>query len=245
MSERQRLRREDPARSEPIRNWSNLYRGSDSWSAGESRANRNPADGAARNGADNDAVEHGVRTGYEVIEKHIREIRQGQGIAGQINRGPYDSRGIGDDILDIVERIYRYSRNLLPSWLDLAGSIVNAPELLRDLPHLGKRKLEARSNGTPADSPIAIEMLTNRPTRITLDLRPQSDRLSLGVHGLYAIDAAKPPLTDINFVPASANDGAALRIRVPEGQPPATYSGVVIDLDSEEPRGTLSVRIYE
>lgn len=244
MSERERLRREDPARTSPIRNWSNLYRASDSWNAEKPRA---PVDGAASNGAGCDSVEDGVRTGYRVIDEHIQEIRRGQGIAREMNRGPYESRGVGDDILDMVERVYRYSRELLPLWLDLAGSIARAPQALRDLANPRPREGEvpaggARANEYPNES-IAVEILSNRLTRVTLDLRANSERVALGVRGLFAVDPGKPPLTGVNFVAGSA--GVVLRILVPDEHPAGVYNGVIADLESGEARGTVSVRIHE
>ena len=242
MSEQERLRREDPARTSPIRNWSNLYRASDSWNAEKA-----PVDGTASSGAGRDSVEHGVRTGYRVIDEHIREIRRGQGIARDMNRGPYESRGIGDDILDVVERAYRYSRELLPLWLDLAGSIARAPQALRDLAYPRPRESEARAGGARANEypneSIAVEILSNRLTRITLDLRPNSEGLALGVRGLSALDPGKPPLIGVNFVSGSA--GVVLRILVPDEHPPGVYNGVIADLESGEARGTVSVRIHE
>jgi hypothetical protein len=243
MSERERLRREDPARTEPIRNWSNLYRAANSWNAEQARTPGNSADGAARNGAGNDAVEHGVRTGYRVIEEHIREIRRGEGIAREMNRGPYESRGISDDILDVVERVYRYSRELLPVWFDLAGSIAKAPELLRELTNPPRRESEARTEGSAASEPIAVEILSNRLTRVTIELRPNSEGRALGVRELHAMEPGKPPIVGVNFVAGSA--GVVLRILVPDEHPPGVYNGVIADLESGEARGTVSVRIHE
>jgi len=241
MSDKERLRREDPVRTEPIRDWSKLYRASNSWNA--EKPARRPADGAARNGAGHDSVEHGVRTGYEVIEEHIREIRRGQGVAREMNRGPYESRGIGDDILDVVERIYRYSRETLPLWLDLAGSIARAPELLRGLANPRPRESEERAGGSGAGESIAIEILSNRLTRVTLDLRPHPEPLALGVRGLFPMEPAKPPLVGVSFVAGGA--GVVLRILVPDEHPAGVYNGVIAELESGEARGTICVRIHE
>lgn len=245
MSERQRLRREDPARTEPIRNWSNLYRASNSWNAQSPGVS---ADGVSGNGAGRDSIEHGVRTGYQVIEEHIREIRRGQGIAREMNRGPYESRGIGDDIQDVVERLYRYSRDWLPMWIDLAGSIARAPQILRDLANPRPRGNEAREGGAQANEraneSIAVEILSNRLTRVTIDLRPNSEGLALGVGALHAMDPGKPALTGVSFV-RDAGGGLVLRILVPEEHPAGVYNGVIAELESGEARGTLSVRIHE
>jgi hypothetical protein len=245
MSERQRLRRQKPARMEPMRDWSNLYRASDSWETPQAPPEADPTDEGARNGAGNNAVEHGVHAGYRVVDEHIRQIREGQWVAGEINHGPYDTRGIGDDVLDIFERIYRYSRDLMPLWSDLAGLLARGPRLLRDLALNRAEDFETRSNANNGGTAIAVEVSSRRRTRVCIDLRADADALALAVRGLYAIDPAKPPLTEACFVRANGDDGVTLQVHVNDDQPAGVYSGVIVELESGVPRGTLSVTIHE
>ena len=246
MSERQRLRRQNPARVEPIRNWSNLYRNSDSWGKKvDEQPGTNAAEDAARDTPAKDAVERGVQAGYQVVEEHIRQIRQGQWIAGEINHGPYDSRGIGDDVLDILERLYRYSRDLMPLWSDLAGLIARAPRLVRDLVLDERDDFETPAGATSGAVSIAVEVSSSRRTRVCIDLRADFAGRALGLRGLYAVDPAKPPLTELNFVHANGDDGVALEIHIKDEQPAGVYSGVIFELDSEKAGGTLSVAVYD
>jgi hypothetical protein len=245
MSERQRLRRQKPSRIEPMRDWSNLYRAADSWEKPEASPEADSTAENVRNGADDSAVEHGVHAGYRVVDEHIRQIREGQWIAGEINHGPYDTRGIGDDVLDIFERLYRYSRDLMPLWSDLAGFLARGPRLLRDLALNGGEDFETRSNGDGGATSIAVEVSSRRRTRVCIDLRTDATILALAVRGLYAIDPAKPPLTEACFVRANGDEGVTLQLHVNDDQPAGVYSGVIVELESGMPRGTLSVTIHE
>jgi hypothetical protein len=245
MSEGQRLRRQKPTRIEPRRDWSNLYRAADSWEKPQAAPEGEPTDEGVRNGAGGTAVEHGVHAGYRVIDEHIRQIREGQWIAGEINHGPYDTRGIGDDVLDIFERLYRYSRDLMPLWSDLAGLLARGPRLLRDLALSGAEDFETRSNADEGATSIAVEVSSRRRTRVCIDLRADAGAVALAVRGLYAIDPAKPPLTEACFARTNGDDGVTLQVHVNDDQPAGVYSGVIVELESGMPRGTLSVTIYE
>jgi hypothetical protein len=85
---------------------------------------------------------------------------------------------------------------------------------------------------------VEIEVVSPYPTMVSLDLRSTPNAM-LSVLALRAADDSKPPLADIAF-----HDGAArpvLRIKIPAGQPADTYSGVVVDARTHQPRGTLCV----
>ena len=85
MSDRQRLHREEPVRTGPNRNWSTLYRPNTNISSTPS-GNSPSADHPAQGHPWNDAVSHGVKLGYRVIEEYLR---QGQRAAQQFNNRAY------------------------------------------------------------------------------------------------------------------------------------------------------------
>lgn len=240
MSGRERLRREDPARTGPIRNWSNLYRRSDSWDFPQPPG-QPTSDGDGRGGASpSDAVRHGVELGYRVIEE---QIRQGQRIAEQLNHRAYDSRAMGSDLREVAERAWRYYADLGALWVDFLASLAGDGELVRRLFATWQRPDVAAaappsSNGAVA---ISVEVSSVRPARVTLDLRPHSEGMALVCRALHDVDAAKPPLTDVAFALASGVPGVS--VRVPEGQPAGVYIGAVVDVATQEPRGTLTVRV--
>lgn len=240
MSERERLRREDPARTGPIRNWSTLYRRSDSWDFPQGSGQPVSGGDGGKSASPSDVVRHGVELGYRVIEE---QIRQGQRIAEQLNHRAYDSRAMGSDLREVADRAWRYYADLGALWVDFLASIAGDGELIRRLFAAWRQPAEAAaapasSNGAVA---VSVEVASVRPAKVTLDLRPHSEGLTLVCRGLHDVDAGKPPLIDVTFTPASGDRG--LSVRVPEGQPAGVYVGAVVDVATQEPRGWLTVRL--
>ena len=254
MSNGQRLRRVDPQRTEPIRNWSTLYRPSESEraehpssnSAVESRAD--PAD-PAHSDMGNETVSRGVKLGYEVIEEHLR---QGQKVAQMLSGRSTERKTVEGNIRAMAERIFRYSADLGSLWVDFIDSIAGSPEAVRDLVSMFSSKEkspEVQPNGGES-RPVSVEVVSARPARVTLDIRPESAGRRLVVHDLRAAGSDIPPLTGIRFVTGRADalrtDALTyFRITVPAQQPVGLYHGVVMDQDSGQVCGTLSVRINQ
>jgi len=239
-----RLRREDPVRTRPVRNWSTLYRRRDSWEFREPTAESTSAEGATRRGACNDVLTEGVELGYRVIEE---QIRQGQRVAAQINKRSYAPAAVGNDIREVAERMLRYFADLSALWFEFLGSIAGNKDVFRSSfrptdPNSGPSPMAAATSGPIG---VSIEVACFRPTQVTLDLRPHVDGLRLSAQDLRALEPGKPPLTEVAFESAPGGDLVSLRIRVPDTQPVGIYAGAVIDGDTGEPCGTLSVRLTE
>jgi hypothetical protein len=243
MSDHQRLHRKDPVRIGPIRNWSTLYRQPNPSVSLDSSENSSSADHATQGRSWNDPVSHGVKLGYRVIEEYLR---QGQQAAQQINNRSYSPGAMGNDIRKMVERLARYYTDLGALWGDLVNSLVANPEFLNSfLRPFQSPPPSSTTNGVSANgaTAVVIEVVSTRPTQVTLDLHPHSEKLSLTTYGLRAVDPEKPPLTGITFE-SSPNPGPVrLRIYVPDGQSPDIYTGIIVDKTTNLPRGTLSVRI--
>src|SRR5271163_2944097 len=114
----------------------------------------------------------------------------------------------------------------------------------------GRREATSIDTGTvsgqsPETVPVSIEVASRRPVQVSVDLRPNSEAKSLVALGLHSVDSRKPTLSDIRFVHDEAAGRIGLRIGVPESQPPGTYSGVIVNRDNGETRGTLSIRIAD
>lgn len=252
MNDQQRLRRDDPERTSPIRHWSKLYRQDDSWGSHASSANAPPTQATPPNSATNDAVSQGVKIGYQVIEEHIR---QGQRIAQQFNSRSYNLGSVGNDVRELTERLVRDSTNLLSLWFNLMTSLANNVDLSKQFSRTASHPSPPASNGispqkaSPSEEPtsqgtaVSIELLASCPTQVTLNLSPKAERLFLATPGLHAMTADKPPLTDLTFIPALENNPASLRIRVPNQQPPDLYTGVLVDRNTGLPQGAVSVRV--
>lgn len=242
---RHRLHKEDSARTEPNRNWSTLYRQPHSWGFHTTSAEPPVTAQEKQEPRSENIVSHGVELGYRVVEEHIR---QGQHTAQQINNHPPNShpRTVKSDIQTLIERLARYYTDLGSVWGDLINSLAADPNFLDNLLRpLQPQPVPAMHNGTPKNraATVAIEVTSPRPTQVILDLHPGAEGLLLTTPGLHAVDSQKPPLTEVIFEPSIDDGNLCLRIRVPDGHPPGTYTGVIVDREAHVPRGTLSIRI--
>jgi hypothetical protein len=113
-------------------------------------------------------------------------------------------------------------------------------------PHHGRVDADAPGPGAhvPGALPaVALETSSFGPVEVVVDIRPSAMGRRLLAHDLRAPEADKPRLRDVE-IEALAEDGRIhVRIRVPEGHPPGTYSGLVLDEAESTPQGTLCVRV--
>ncbi len=239
MSERKRLHRDDPARISPIRDFSKLYHRPNLVN-GTNPAKPVPSEGPRRAPAGGPLAE-GVGLAYSVIEKYIAEGRRtAEGFSSQ----PYTTRAATDNLQDILERILRFQAEIVPLFIETLATVVRVDPSRNG--YAAAPDVWPRPNGAPinATMPVSIEVVSVRPVQVSVEVRPNSEPQSLVALGLNAVDPRKPALTEISFVPDDEARGRArLRIRIPDRQPPGTYSGVIVNRDSGETRGTLSIRI--
>ncbi len=244
-----RVRREDPDREEPIRSWDTLFR---SEQDGASRAGpdsaRESADSAPRDRSWEQVANRAIERGYHVIEE---QILQGQKIAEELRGRAYGMQSAGNDASRLVERTLRFYADVGSLWFELVESMLRNPAMSTSGLH-GAPQDTARTGpgdgAEGADSPGAggrdldIEVSSPLPVRVTLELNEPATS-TLAVPALRAMDPEKPPLTDVHFEPGPGRP--VLRIRVPRGQPPAIYSGVIVDAPTNQPKGTLCVRLQQ
>lgn len=243
MRQRERLRRADPERTGPIHDWSKLYRADDSFDS------RKPELDTLTNGNHgqppgvSEAAYRGVELGYQVVDKHIREGRAAAQRCQRTGSAQTTRRDAMDEIdaERIIERAFRAISDLLPVWRDVLNSIAAAT--------FSRTSSTSANPGPPvrnelsAECAVAVELTAARPTRVTLALPRGYAQIPLVVGALHALDPDKPPVTGIDFIPACSGERACVRIRLPSDQPPGVYAGILADKESEEPCGTLTIRI--
>ncbi len=242
---RERLRREDPARTGPIRNWSGLFRYQE-----PTRTSDESADEATDRGGG--FVADGVRLAYKIADE---QIEQGRRIAEQINDRQYDVKAVGNDLRELSERTIRYSMDLTALWFELLGSL---PETLMRLPGAPGKPFRGRPSGGSSRrdaaeprppragrSPEAhwIEVASHLPARVTLDLRPGTETRPLATHGLQTKDGKALSLRGVSFVRPQAGQRPGVKLQVAPDAAPGLYSGVVFDRESGAAVGTISVRL--
>ena len=251
---RDRYRRPDATRQEPIRSWWNFFRPAESPNGSSQKP---PGDGRKLN----HVVDRGVKLGYQVIED---QIRQGQRLAEEINSRSYGTESMNRDLQELAIRSMRYYVDAASLFMDFMSTLP-ASVGLPFRPFGGAANGAAGpSNGPPpygsaapggappsyapppaaaAPTPVATRVTSTRPATVTVDLRADDARRPLSVPGLFTAEKGTPPLSDVACLSASGDGRPVLAVEVPDDQPPGLYSGVIFDAESGEPRGSVTVRI--
>jgi hypothetical protein len=225
MADDERLHRPEPERTAPRRHAATYLRdppASDMPSAGDETG-------------DDDPVARGVRVGYQVLEEQLRE---GQRLAQRLGKatGKAGAAASGE-IGMLVERLRQVYQDI--------GTLVRSP-LVRTGIAGTMRSTDDGERARASDgaaTAVAVEIASPRRTRVTLALHTRDACAAPRVHALHATDPAAPPLTTVGFEHDPASTVPRLSIDVPHDQAPGTYTGVVVDGTSNEPIGTLSVRL--
>ena len=240
MSDRERLHRKDPSRTEPLRDWSRLLNSGRRTPPNDSRANEsngsNDADGAPAS----DAATRAIKLGYQVIEEHLA---QGRRVAQTFGQGSYDPKKAGAEVQEFLQRAVRYSTEIMPLWLDLMNSIASS-DAVRNLFSPTPAWAPAPKHESSRGGAITIELHSSKPATVSIDLK-EGVAGPLMTHGLRATNPDIPPLSGITFTSNNGNRHPVVRIGIPEKQPAGVYTGVIVESASGEAVGTLSVRLAE
>jgi hypothetical protein len=240
---RQRVRREESARQDPIRNWWNLFR--QAQPGGAVRGN-----GTEPNGQKSwsRAVDRGVKLSYQVIDD---QIRQGQRLAEEINGRSYGVQSMNRDFQELAMRSMRYYVDAASLFMDFFSTM---PATLGTSAFRPSGEADASTaNGEPdgakqppaqteASVPVATRVRSSCPATVTVDVKAAFARRRLSISGLYSTDNGQPPITGVAFE-TSDNGGPVLTIEVPEAHPAGLYAGVLIDQETGAAGGTVSLRL--
>ena len=241
MTQQERLHRQDPKRAEPIRNLTAYLRNSHSW--GETRpgeGHEGHGDGGKPSETVDDVLTHGVNLGYKIIDE---QIRQGKRVAEALrNRRRFGGeKGGGDgEINALVSRLMGLTKDMGSLCFDSLEMALRSPLSLAGRGGGGQQ-------GEPpppafAESKLSIEIASARRAQVTLDLPPRPPYTPL-VHALHAANPAFPPLAAVRFELRPGSATPVLVVEIPDGQPPSTYTGVVVEQETNEPVGTLVIRV--
>ena len=232
---RQRIRRPKPARTAPNRDFSTVLQRGPSITPSEPTAG---GSAGAKRDALSDVVAEGTKLGYSVIQE---QIRQGRLIAQQWSQVGRGSDGGIPDFSHLLQRMIHLSTDLGALLVDATG-MVTRPQSRAPGPEAqqpGGNGFAVDATSSRPNTPLSIDIQARGKTRVTLDLAGWSAHENLKAPALYSLEGNSAPLTSISFARET------VRIEIPEEQPPGTYTGVVVDGRTNEPRGTLSVRLAE
>ncbi len=235
MDGKDRVRRHDARRGQPIRNATH-HLGMGEASAQEPRQ----PDGAAP--SFDKIVSDAVGLGYQVIDE---QIRQGRAAAERLRAGDCPLDVPPSDASALIERTIELSKGLAATWLDLLSALGTAVQQAR--PTQAGPSRPPSTAGTPRSPSIMTitdyEVKCNRQAEVSIHLHTVSTGFIPAVLPLHAADPAIRPLSDVFITPSQDKRRPMLNIPVPDGQQPGTYSGAIVDAATNEPGGMLIVRI--
>lgn len=104
---------------------------------------------------------------------------------------------------------------------------------------------DAAASPRAAEAPavISVDLHSRRRAEVTVNVRPGNWTGKLLVHDLRPA-AGTARLTGVTASGISADRRIVVAVRVPDDQPAETYSGLIVDAETNLPRGTIAVRIF-
>ncbi|MBK9682953.1 MAG: hypothetical protein IPO59_06525 [Betaproteobacteria bacterium] len=167
--------------------------------------------------------------------------------------------GTAGEFNELLDRVLHLYKDLGALCFDAVETVARNPVLRAGVARLasgaavaaaartgGGTSAEAAYAGADAEAPgsgFAVDIRCSRRVQVRLDLRLRQGQGAPLVHALHAGDPAVPPLTGVHLQPGTPHAGPLLQLTIADTQPAATYTGVVVDSTSNEPRGTLVVRV--
>jgi len=168
-----------------------------------------------------DPLAQGVKLGYSVLDEQMREGRR---LAERLRGGMRPGAAAGPEFGALIERALNIYR-------DMGSLAFAAAEALAGASSLRGPKAEPAPG-----SPYAIEVKSARRVNVKLDLRgparaPRVGPLQPALGG--------QPIEGVRFEGGEPK----LALEIADDQPAGVYNAVVVDADSGEALGTLTVRI--
>jgi hypothetical protein len=245
---RQRLTRPTPERTGPIRSWSSLLGGAAPPNAPPETEPAAPQAKTGGDGAGPGAVQRGVDLGYKVFEEYLR---QGQAFARAISPSAAGAPGAAlTDLPALTSRMFRYASDFASVWMEAMSTMVtqatsSSSSPFAPPPPFSSPSSSSSSSSSPSPSSrprVELHLHSSRPADITVALDDgAADRLLAAADLRPRRGAARiGPVT----VKRDARRGSvAFHVRVPPSAPKGTYTGKVVDRDTEDEVGVLTVKV--
>ena len=196
-----------------------------------------------------EVISSAVHTAYRVAEENIR---QGRLAAQALRAGDFQRADLSDSAKTVTSRLMHLAKELGMIWIELIDAIVRDPELRAVFDRTSQdRTAQDRAPQEPASSqsaaPLAVtyRVSSRKPTEVALSpLTPLPHPVVPAVAGLLSLDLDAPAIRGVLFM-MRPDGGLQVSIDISDNQPPGSYVGTVVDRDSQQPIGTLEVRILE
>jgi hypothetical protein len=249
-----RLKMPPPKRTGPIRSVDGLF------GPPHPPSDNGPAQAGSGRESASSTVSRGVELGYRVIGEYMR---QGEAFARSNGSRPSEGDPVSSDPRKLTERMVEHASELATAWLEFVQTtLVGAPPAPGSRGEAGAQDPGAFDLGGPpaaataapprtvprapsAPRRISIEIASKRRAEVTVDLHPEAGVAPLVAHDLRARDPDLPRIHGVTIGPPGTSDRVLVRIAVPDDQPAATYTGLVVDDATNLPCGSVSVRVFD
>jgi hypothetical protein len=162
-----------------------------------------------------------------VASRHLNDhIQQGRRVACEILDGSYNVAAFDQDVKMCLDRMLRLPREIGVVGIGSAGASMCAPACGLDAPDLD----------------AVVEVQSARRTEATVQFLPRPDGFVPSVLPLFSADRAVAPITNARFV---VKDGTrlVLVVKVPDQQPLGTYTAAIVDAQTQELGGVITIKV--
>ena len=233
----QRKRRSPPARTSPQRAMlPGAEPAPDQKPAKPSRIEDAPA-------GEDAAAAAAVKVAYAVVDENIAEGRRA---AARLRAAAPPVAGPAPDARAVANRLLHMTKDLGSTWVDLILALVREPDIRASLDRMSVQATgRAGASVAPAAGVAVVQRVSSRqPIEVSLStLALSSAATPPRIAGLHSLDAGQTPINRVEFRPRPEG-GLELRIDVADGQAAGVYAGTVVDAETQQPIGTLSVRVF-
>ena len=265
-----RLKRPVLERNRPIRTWSTLFGSplngvkdaNSTRETGTSNASQPspsavplPDPGIGRTLSDS------VEAAYRVINGYMQ---QAQSVAQGFNPATWangEQPGVPPDVQQLAQRVMQYGWDFAGMWFEMwtrmagnssgwpppfpMGVGVPAPSgSTESVPQQPPRPRPGAKEDALVAKRLAISVVSKRRTAATFDFKPGPVGV-LVVHALRPEGQTGSSIRDVSIDPPQDGETFTVKVVVPRIQAPGTYRGMIIDADTNLPRGSVSVTVYD
>jgi hypothetical protein len=233
-------------RTEPVRSWSGLFGGS-------ARANEDAA--SKRKAAPPASAAETVDLGYRVVEDYLREgQRAAQAFSSGWPGGAGSTADQPEEMQQMAQRVLQYGWDFAGMWMEMAARMAGNPGAWPSVPGMpvaGASAKESADAPRASTSPrgasvetarVSVSIQSRRPATATVELRPGSSS-GLVIHPLRAEGKERGVIRDVDITEDERDGSVKVTVKVPVKASVGVYNGMIVDRDTNLPRGTLSVRI--
>jgi hypothetical protein len=241
-----RRKRPPVERTDPRRIWpaTDAPPRDDSASEGDAPTSR----GAREPPGAREASYQAINDAYRLIDEYVR---QGQKMAENLWLPTEDPGGEAEGGFKAPLRFMRAMGDMTMAWVDVMQRWTNdavSPSGVAVGPFTAGRTPPEQpraesSNGATRAPALRVSVKSRGVVEVSVHLGEgtQLGELSPGELRPFSGDAA--PIKGVTLEAGSAGEGPLLRVVVPDDQPPGTYNGLLVDLSTQRPRGTVSLSI--